>query len=115
MEGKYISVISHTKSGEPIPTQVWFVEKDDNIYIMTTQKRYKVRRIQNNPHVKVAQSTMLGKPKDEYIDGIARILSDDEFKPIVELFEEKYRMFKILFKQGKEGEEKVIAIEITLK
>ena len=55
MEGKYISLISYTRTGYPIATQVWFVEKEEKIYFVTTQKRYKIRRIRNNPNVKVAR------------------------------------------------------------
>lgn len=115
MEGKYISLISYTRNGDPIATQVWFVEKEEKIYFVTTQKRYKIRRIRNNPNVKVARSSMRGKAKGEYIDGIARILLDKEFKSIIKLFKKKYRLFKMMFKEDQEGEKKVFGIEITLK
>ena len=115
MDGKYISLITYTKKGDPMPTPVWFVEKEKKIFLMTTQRRYKIRRIRNNPNVRVAKAGMRGKPKGEYFDGLARILSDEELKSIVELFKKKYRLFKIMFKEDQEGEKKVVGIEITLK
>jgi len=115
MEGKRISLITFTKKGDPIATQVWFVERDEKIFFATTQKRYKFRRIKNNQNVKIARASMRGKPKEEYIEGIARILSDEEFKSIIELFKKKYRLFKMMFKVDQEGEKKVFGIEITLK
>lgn len=115
MEGKYISLITYKKNGDPIATPVWFVENDDKIYIVTLQGRYKLKRININPNVRIAPSSMRGKPKSEYIDGIARILPDDEAKPIVVLFKKKYRMFKMMFKEGREGEKKSVFIEIVLK
>ena len=115
MEGKYISLITYTKKGDPIATQVWFVEKEEKIYFATSQKRYKIKRIRNNKNVKIARASMRGKAKEEYVDGVARILSDDEFRSIIELFKKKYRLFKMMFKVDQEGEKKVFGIEITLK
>jgi len=115
MEGKYVSLITYKKNGDPLATPVWFVEQNEKIYFVTLQGRYKVKRIKNNESVKIASSSMRGKPKGEYFDGIAYILSDDESKPIIELFKKKYRMFKMMFKIDREGEKKPIFIEITLK
>jgi PPOX class probable F420-dependent enzyme len=115
MEGKYISLITYKMNGDPRATPVWFIEQNEKIYFVTLQGRYKVKRIKSNPNVKIASSSMRGKPKEEYIEGIARILSDDESKPIIALFKKKYRMFKIMFKEDREGEKKLIFIEITLK
>ncbi len=115
MDGKYVSLITYKKSGDPIATQVWFVEEDEKLYIVTLQGRYKFKRINNNPNVRIAPASMRGKPKGEYFDGIARILSDDESKPIIALFKKKYRMFKLMFKEDREGEKKSFFIEITLK
>jgi PPOX class probable F420-dependent enzyme len=114
MEGKYISLITYKKNGNPIATQVWFVENDNKIYVVTLQGRYKLKRIRSNSSVKIAPSSIRGKPKTEYIDGTARILSDDESRPIIVLFKKKYRMFKMMFKEGREGEKKSVFIEITL-
>ncbi|MFX0007009.1 MAG: PPOX class F420-dependent oxidoreductase [Promethearchaeota archaeon] len=115
MEGKYISLITYKKNGDPIATPVWFVENDNKIYVVTLQGRYKFKRITNNPNVKIVPSSMRGKPKSEYINGMARILSDNDSKPIIVLFKKKYRTFKLMFKEGREGEKKSIFIEITLK
>lgn len=115
MDGKYVSLITYKKNGDPIATQVWFVEEDEKMYIVTLQGRYKFKRIKNNPNVKIAPASMRGKPKGEYFDGIARLLSDDESRPIIVLFKKKYRMFKTMFKEDREGEKKSFFIEITLK
>jgi PPOX class probable F420-dependent enzyme len=115
MEGKYVSLITYKKNGDPLATPVWFVEQNEKIYFVTLQGRYKVKRIKINPSVKITSSSMRVKPKGGYFDGIARILSDDESKPIIDLFKKKYRMFKLMFKIEREGEKKPIFIEITLK
>ena len=115
MDGKYVSLITYKKNGGPIATQVWFVEEDEKMYIVTLQGRYKFKRINNNPNIKIAPASMRGKPNGEYLDGIARILSDADSKPILVLFKKKYRMFKVMFKEDREGEKKLFFIEITLK
>ncbi len=48
-------------------------------------------------------------------DGIARVLSDNESQPLIALFKKKYRMFKMMFKEDREGEKKSFFFEITLK
>jgi PPOX class probable F420-dependent enzyme len=115
MDGKYISLITYKKNGDPIATQVWFVEADEKLYVVTLQGRYKFKRIKNNPSVKIAPASMRGKPRGDYLDGTARILSDAESKPIVVLFKKKYRMFKMMFKESREGEKKSFFIELTLQ
>ncbi len=115
MDGKYISLVSYKKNGDPIATQVWFVEEAEKLYVATSQGRYKIKRIKNDARVRIAPSSFRGKPKDEYLDGNARILSDVESKPIVILFKKKYWMFKLMFKESRDGEKKNRFIEITLK
>ena len=115
MDGKYISLITYKKSGDPIATQVWFVEEDEKLYIVTLQGRYKFKRIKTNPNVKIAAASMRGKPKGEYFDGIARVLSEAESQSILVLFKKKYRTFKLMFKEDREGDKKIFFIEITLK
>ena len=115
MKGKYVSLITYKKDGSPIATQVWFTEEDKKLYIVTLQGRYKFKRIKNNPNVQIAPASMRGKPKGEYIDGTARILSEEESKAILVLFKKKYRTFKLMFKEDREGEKKLFFIEITLK
>ena len=115
MDGKYVSLITYKKNGDPRATPVWFVEDDEKMYIVTLQGRYKFKRITNNPIVKIAPASMRGKPSGDYFDGIARVLSDVESIPIVVLFKKKYRMFKMMFKEDREGEKKSFFIEITLK
>ncbi len=114
MDGKYISLITYKKNGDPVATQVWFVEEDEKLYIVTLQGRYKFKRITNNPNVKIAPAKR-GKPKGEYFEGTARILSDAESKPTILLFKKKYRSLNLMFKKGREGEKKRFFIEISLK
>ena len=115
MDGKNLSLITYKKNGDSIATQVWFVEEAEKLYFVTLQGRYKFKRIQNNPNVKIAAASVRGKPKGDYLDGTARILSDEEFNRLIALFNKKYRMFSVMFKTDGVGEKKAYMIEITLK
>ena len=59
--GKYLSVITFRRSGEPVATPVWFVEEDGRLYVDTDSESGKVKRIRANPHVLVAPCTASGK------------------------------------------------------
>ena len=113
MEGKYISLITFTKKGDPIATPVWFVENDEKLYALTTQKRYKYRRIDNNPKVKVAQCNYGGKVKGSYVEGVARTFTGDEVLPIKKMFKKKYFSSRFMFRNI-EGKDKTYGIEINI-
>jgi len=113
MEGKYLSLITYTKKGDPIATPVWFVEKDGKLYALTTQKRYKYRRINNNPKVKVAQCTYRGEVKGSYVEGKARTFTGEEVLGIKKMFKKKYFSSRFMFRNI-EGKDKTWGIEITL-
>ncbi len=119
MEGKYISLITFTKEGKPIPTSVWFAEEENNLYIATNEERFKVKRIKNNPNIQVASCGFRGKIKGPYKDAIANILPENETERAKELLRSKYFMFRIFEwswkKKEKKGKSKELYIEITLK
>lgn len=113
MEGKYISLITYTNKGDPVATPVWFVEKDGKLYALTTEKRYKYRRINSNPNVKVAQCTYRGKVKGSYVEGKARAFTGEEILPIKKMFKKKYFSSRFMFRNI-EGKDKTYGIEVTL-
>ena len=52
---KYTLLVTHKRSGEPVPTPVWAgLGEDGKLYIRTESDVAKVKRIRNDPHVKVA-------------------------------------------------------------
>ena len=114
MDGKYINLITFTKNGDSIATPLWFVENDEKLYVITKQKRYKIRRIKNNPQLKIAQCNFLGKVKGSYIEGEARIISDDLYLSIRNMFKKKYFLGRFMNSKDK-GENKLVCIEISMK
>ena len=76
---KYTLLVTHKRSGEPVPTPVWAGLGDDgNLYVRTERDVAKVKRIRNDPHVKVARCGSRGQPRGELIEGRARVVGPDE-------------------------------------
>ena len=115
MEGKYINLVTYKKDGSPIETPVWFVEKDDKLYVSSAQRRYKLKRIANNSNVKVASCSFSGKLKGSYINGNARVLPDGKNEDIEHLFRKKYLLAGLMgIGKEKKGDKRQRIIEITL-
>jgi PPOX class probable F420-dependent enzyme len=81
---KYCLLATHKRSGELVPTPVWFGLADGNVYVRTEANAAKVRRIRNNPEVLVAPSTVRGKPRGPAAAGRARVLEQPEDLEIAE-------------------------------
>lgn len=71
---RYISLATFRKSGVAVQTPIWFAEYDDKLYFMTNSKLGKVKRIRNNPQVKIAACTIRGKITGPEFSATARIL-----------------------------------------
>jgi uncharacterized protein len=75
---KYCVLVSYRKNGQPMPSPVWFGTAGGKVYFQTSPDGYKVKRIRNNPEVRVAPCDSRGKPLGPPFVGKARVVSDDE-------------------------------------
>ena len=78
---KYCLLVTYKRSGEAVPTPVWFGLGDGKLYVRSEATVAKVMRIRNDPQVRVAACTARGKPLGPPADGRARVLdqpSDEE-------------------------------------
>jgi len=74
---KYCVVVTYRRSGEAVPTPVWFgIDSEGRLYFHSYDVSAKLRRIQNDPRVLVAPCTMRGKPTGPSAAGTARVLED---------------------------------------
>ena len=73
---KYLNLVTYRRSGTAVSTPMWFVEEDGVLYVRTPAKSGKVKRLRNNPRVRVVPSDGRGYPKGEWIDGRARVVVD---------------------------------------
>lgn len=75
---KYCLLSTFRKTGEAVPTPVWFGLADGKVYIRSEAAVGKVKRIRREPRVHIAPCTFRGKPLGPSIEGRARILEPDE-------------------------------------
>lgn len=92
---RYISLATFRKTGVPIYTPIWFAEKDDKIYFMTNSKLGKVKRIRNNPQVKIAPCTVRGKIIGPEFSATARILPAENATRIRRAINAKYWLARL--------------------
>ena len=71
---KYCVLVTYKRSGESVPTPVWFGLSDGTLYVRSEASAAKVRRIRNDPHVRIAPCTARGKPLGAPAEGRARVL-----------------------------------------
>ncbi|MDR4510807.1 MAG: PPOX class F420-dependent oxidoreductase [Nitrososphaeraceae archaeon] len=95
---KYINLQTQRKDGNFVSTPVWFVIKDDEIFIRSGSNSGKIKRIRNNKNVKFASCNIKGKIKGEVYDAIANFEFTSDYKEINLLFDKKYRVMVSLLK-----------------
>jgi PPOX class probable F420-dependent enzyme len=75
---KYALLVTFKRSGEPVPTPVWFGLGDDgHAYTRSEATAWKVKRIARDPHVRIGPCDARGRPRGELIEARARVLGPD--------------------------------------
>ncbi|HMB66590.1 MAG TPA: PPOX class F420-dependent oxidoreductase [Candidatus Bathyarchaeia archaeon] len=87
---KHISIETYRKTGDPVRTPVWFVEENGELFVRTDSDTGKIKRIRNNPRVRVATSNMRGTVKGSWVEGEARIIDPESSKHVFSLLRKKY-------------------------
>ncbi|HKW18134.1 MAG TPA: PPOX class F420-dependent oxidoreductase [Terriglobales bacterium] len=96
---KYISLTTYRKSGVPVRTPVWFAEQDDKLYVMSEREAGKIKRVRNNPKVKLAPCTFRGRVTGPEFTGTARVLpSGEEFEIARQAVRQKYWLARLSFR-----------------
>ena len=94
---RYISLATFRKSGVAVYTPIWFAEDNNKLYLMTSSKTGKYKRIRNNPQVKIAPCTILGKITGPEFPATARILPPEEFVRVRRMINAKYWLARVPF------------------
>jgi PPOX class probable F420-dependent enzyme len=71
---KYCVVVAYKKTGEAVPSPVWFGTGDGRLFFQTGEKSAKLKRIKRQPEVRVAPSTARGRPRGAPFRGTARVV-----------------------------------------
>ena len=75
---KYCLLVTYRRSGEPVPTPVWFGIADGKVYVRSETQVGKVKRIRANGRARVAPCSFRGKPRGPAAEGRARVLPPQE-------------------------------------
>jgi len=92
---RYISLATFRKTGVPVYTPIWFAEENGKLYFMTNSKLGKVKRIRNNPQVKIAPCTMRGKITGPEFSATARILGTEDVARVRGAIRAKYWLARL--------------------
>jgi PPOX class probable F420-dependent enzyme len=101
---KYLNLETFKKSGEGVKTPVWFASdpsvrldsSDAKLYVYTPGVSGKVKRIRNNPRVRIAPSTVSGKLLGDCVEARAEIVTGAEAERGMQLLNKKYWPWKQL-------------------
>jgi PPOX class probable F420-dependent enzyme len=94
---KYCELISFRRSGEAVPTPVWFAALGDRLFVKTETPSGKVRRIRANPRVQIAPCTLGGRRLGAPLEAMARILAQGEIDLAEKALAERYGFGRRLF------------------
>jgi PPOX class probable F420-dependent enzyme len=75
---KYCLLVTFRRSGERVPTPVWFGLDGGKVYARSEERVGKVKRIRANSRVLVAPCNSRGKPLGPAAEGQARILPPED-------------------------------------
>ena len=120
-KAKHFSLETFRKTGAGVRTPVWFARDSASsngvtrFYVYTLPDSGKVKRIRNNPKVRIAACNMRGDVRGAWVDAKARLCSGDEVEKGQSLLIQKYGLMKRIgdFFSGLRGRTQVVlAIEI---
>jgi PPOX class probable F420-dependent enzyme len=114
-EQRYLNLETYRRTGQPVTTPVWFAIERDIIYVYTLADAGKVKRIRNNPRVRIAPCDARGALKGTWVEATARIVDDSEAARAHALFIAKYGWLKRLadlFRKIRPKPRAVIAISV---
>jgi hypothetical protein len=123
-KAKYLSLETFRKTGVGVRTPIWFAEDPASpspagmttFYLYTLPDSGKVKRIRNNPKVRIAPCNMKGDLRGAWVDARARMCTGDEAAKGQSLIIQKYGLMKRVldFFSGLRGRTQVIlAIEVA--
>jgi uncharacterized protein len=87
---KYINLETYKKNGGVVNTPVWFVIEDEKFFVITRSGTGKVKRLRNNPNVRISPCNFRGKLKGKWVNGTASFQDSNECQRIMNLRNKKY-------------------------
>jgi PPOX class probable F420-dependent enzyme, Rv2061 family len=112
---KYITIETFRKNGAGVRTPIWFIIYQGLIYFRTDVNSGKVKRIRNNPHVRIAPCDIRGNLKGNWFDGKVKFADLAESSITHSMIDKKYGFITTLiriFNKIRRTNPVVIAISI---
>jgi uncharacterized protein len=99
----YLNLETFRKNGMGVRTPVWFAadpttdlrSRSAKLYIYTIENTGKVKRVRNNPRVRIAPCNRTGGLKGEWIDANAKIVEGAEAERGSKLLTQKFFLKRI--------------------
>jgi uncharacterized protein len=110
---KYCLLVTYKGSGEAVPTPVWFGLGDEKLYVRSAADVGKIKRIRNDPKVRIAPCTARGKPLGPATEGRARVLDQPgEAEKAEVALQANYGLGRKVY-EGVGGASETVYLEIT--
>ncbi len=71
-----IALVTFRRSGVAVVTPVWFAARDSKLYVFSAGNAGKVKRLRNNPSIRIAPCSVRGTIRGPWIEGRARRVDD---------------------------------------
>jgi len=88
---RYVSLATFRRNGRAVETPVWVAERGGRLYVFTERAAGKVKRLRNDPRIRLAACNYRGVVRGDWSDGSARIVDDAATETTAyEALEQKY-------------------------
>lgn len=99
----YLSLETFRKNGTGVRTPVWFAadpsadvrSRDAKLYIYTIENTGKVKRVRNNPRVRIAPCNRTGMVQGDWIDANARVVEGVDAERGAKFLTQKYFLKRV--------------------
>ncbi len=113
-DSRYLNLGTYKKNGKAVNTPVWFVTEGGKFFVITRSGTGKVKRLRNNPNVRISPCDFRGKLKGNWVNGIATFGDSVEYPRIMHLRNKKYGFQSKIVSLITIGKGKFIIISIKL-
>jgi PPOX class probable F420-dependent enzyme len=111
---KYAVLVTYRRSGEPVPTPVWFgLDDRGRAYTRSLADAWKVKRVRNDPRARLAPSDARGKPLGPAAEGRVRIVPPAEEAHAEAAIRANYGLGRRLYESVSVGRVPLVYLEVT--
>jgi PPOX class probable F420-dependent enzyme len=111
---RYVKLETLRKNGEAVATPVWFTIDGKKISVVTRNQTGKVKRLRNNPNVRIAPCGMRGQLKGQWYTGKAFFANKEDLGNALRSRNKKYGFQAILAGILSRTKGQLIGINISL-